>query len=176
MTICMRKYQELKMMSILDPLTCGFLKVITFKVFTAKHTMQQESGENVHQFKNRILDHQYNTLHSIFGDAIFNVPFNTLRNKYHQIVEEIRGIAIKSVIEKNEIIKAFDIRAWSQLSPAKKGLHSIVECLKKLPIYPSEGPCKRTSSETKSRKIRFNKRKIIPKCDKQDYLQLISSA
>ena len=34
-------------------------------------------------------------MQSIFGDALFNVPFNTFRDKYHQIVEQIRGIAKK---------------------------------------------------------------------------------
>ena len=87
-------------MSILDPLTCGFVKVITFEVLTAKHTMQQRSGENARQFKHRILNHQYNRLQLIFGDAIFNVPFNTFRNKYHQIVEQIRGIAKKKCSRK----------------------------------------------------------------------------
>ena len=82
-------------MSILDPLTCGFVKVITFEVLTAKHTMQQRSGENVRQFKHRILNNQYNRLQSIFGIAIFKVLFNTFRNKYYRIVEQIRGIAKK---------------------------------------------------------------------------------
>ena len=82
-------------MPILDPLTCGFVKVITFEVLTAKHAMQQRSGENVGQFKHRILNKHYNRLQSIFADAIFNVPFNTFRNKYHEIVEQIRGIATK---------------------------------------------------------------------------------
>ena len=89
--------QVLNIMSILDPFTCGFVKVITFafEVLTAKHALQQRSGKNVRQFKHRILYNQYNTLQSIFGDAIFNVPFNTFRNKYHQVVEQIRGIAKK---------------------------------------------------------------------------------
>ena len=84
-------------MPILDPLTCGFVKVITFEVLTAKHAKQQRSDENVGQFKHRIFNKHYNRLQSIFGDAIFNVPFNTFRNKYHQIVEQIRGIAKKKV-------------------------------------------------------------------------------
>ena len=107
-------------MSILDPLTCGFVKVITFEVLTAKHKMQQGSGENVRQFKHRILNHQYNRLRLIFGDAIFKVPFNTFHNKYHQIVEQIRGIAKKNVLEKSEIISVFDQKTWSQLSLGKK--------------------------------------------------------
>ena len=87
-------------MPILDPLTCGFVKVITFEVLTAKHAMQQRSDENVGQFKHRIFNKHYNRLQSIFGDAIFNVPFNTFRNKYHQIVEQIRGIAKKKCSRK----------------------------------------------------------------------------
>ena len=82
-------------MSILDSLACGFIKLITFEVLTAKHTMQQRSSENVCQFKHRILNNQCNRLQSIFGNAIFNAPFNTFRNKCHQIVEQIRGIAKK---------------------------------------------------------------------------------
>ena len=103
-------------MYILDPLICGFVKVITFDVLTAKHTIQQRSGENVCQFEHRTLNNQYNRLQSIFGDALFNVPFNTFRNKYHQIVEQIRGIAKK----KSEIVNVFDQKTWSQLSPEKK--------------------------------------------------------
>ena len=89
-------------MSLLDPLTCGYVKVITLEVLTAKRTMQQRSGENVHQFKHRVLQStdSVNRLQSIFGDAIFNVPFNTFRNKYHQIVEQIRGIAKKKCSRK----------------------------------------------------------------------------
>ena len=78
--------------------------------------MQQRSGENVRQFKHRILDKQYNAMHSIFGDAIFNVPCNTFYKRYHQI----RGTAKKKVFDKkNEIMNIFDRKTWSQLSPKK---------------------------------------------------------
>ena len=71
-------------MSILDPFTCGFIKVTTFEVLTRKYTLQQGSGE----FEYRTLDNQYNTPRSIFGKAVFNVPFNIFWNKYHQIVDQ----------------------------------------------------------------------------------------
>ena len=71
-------------MSILDPFTCGFIKVTTFEVLTRKHTLQQGSGE----FEYRTLDNQYNTQRSIFGKTVFNVPFNIFWNKYHQIVDQ----------------------------------------------------------------------------------------
>ena len=38
-------------MPILDPLTCVFVKVITFEVLPVKHTLQQRSSENLRQFK-----------------------------------------------------------------------------------------------------------------------------
>ena len=46
-------------MSILDQLICGFVKGITFEVLTAKQIVQQRSGENVRQFKHRILNNQH---------------------------------------------------------------------------------------------------------------------
>ena len=72
-------------MSILDPLTCGLIKVTMFEVLTRKHALQQGSGK----FEYRILDKQYNTLRSIFGKAVFNVPINIFCNIYHQIVDQI---------------------------------------------------------------------------------------
>ena len=107
-------------------------------------------------------------MHSIFGDAIFNVLFNSFREKQHQIAKQLRGIAKKSVLEKNEIFNVFDQRPGLSYHQKKK-LHLIVdcqECLKKLEIHLSEVPCKRTSSETKSRKIRFNEIKSAARCDK----------
>ena len=56
-----------------------------------------------------------------------NVPFNTFRDKGYQIVEQIRGFA-KNVLEKIEIINIFGQKTWSQLSPEKESLHSIVDC------------------------------------------------
>ena len=151
-------------MPILDPLTCGFVKVITFEVLTAKHAMQQRSDENVGQFKHRIFNKHYNRLQSIFGDAIFNVPFNTFRNKYHQIVEQIRGIAKKNVLEKSEIISVFDQKTWSQLSPEKKSLHSILDCQECLKNYKStlaKFPVKGPLLKLKAEKYGLMKEKVL---------------
>ena len=117
----MSSCQELKIVPILDPLTCGFVKVITFEVLPVKHTLQQRSCENLRQFKHRILDNHYYTLHSVFGNAIsmyhllhFATSTIKLKSKYEESQKR------KDVLEKNEIMNVFDQKTWSQLSPEKK--------------------------------------------------------
>ena len=151
-------------MYILDPLICGFVKVITFDVLTAKHTIQQRSGENVCQFEHRILNNQYNRLQSIFGDALFNVPFNTFRNKYHQIVEQIWGIAKKKV----KLLMYLTKKPGLSYHQKKKFAFDppLSRMSWNLRIHLSKIPYKRTSSETKSRTIQFNERKSTKRSDK----------
>ena len=94
-------------------------------------------------------------MHSIFGNAIFNVPFITFCNKYYQVEEQIWGIAKKKRCSRKkwnyECIWPKDLVS---AIARKKSLHLIVdyqECLKNykstLPEFPVKGPLLKLNAE-----------------------------
>ena len=64
-------------MSILDPLTCGFAKVVTFEYFT-RNAIKNAKGGN--------LNKTYKKLQLLFGIDYFKINYTTFRNKYPSII------------------------------------------------------------------------------------------
>ena len=56
-------------MSILDPLSCGFLKAFCYKTFTA--TPQNLRGNRIKQQTGAILMQQYESFQNVFQSIIF---------------------------------------------------------------------------------------------------------
>ena len=77
--------------------------------------------------------------------------------------------------KKSEIISVFDQKTWSQLSPEKKSLHSILECLKNykstLAKFPIKGPLLKLKAEKyglmKEKVLRDVTNKTISSLDRQ---------
>ena len=54
-------------MSIADPLACGFVKTVTYKILTEKHSLVKSGNENAKQFKGRVYKYQFEKYNDIFS-------------------------------------------------------------------------------------------------------------
>ena len=125
-------------MSILDPLTCVFAKVVASEYLTRNLVKNQ----NVVPTKNAMvssLKEIYQELQFFFENDYFKINYTTFRNKYLSIVDQIRSIGKRSPDVKEHILKTFSKSEWSLLSEELKSRHSLENCdgcLKKM-IYKS---------------------------------------
>ena len=123
-------------MSILDPLTCVFAKVVAFEYLTRNLVKNQ----NVVPTKNAMvssLKEIYQELQFFFGNDYFKINYTTFRDKYLSIVDQIRSVGKRSPDVKEHILKTFSKSEWSLLSEELKSRHSLENCdgcLKKM-IY-----------------------------------------
>ena len=80
-------------MSILDPLTCGFAKVVTFE-HLIRNAIKNQNVAPTKNAKGSNLMETYEKLQLFFGIDYFKIKINytTFRNKYLSIIDQIRSI------------------------------------------------------------------------------------
>ena len=74
-------------MSILDPLTCGFAKVVTFEYLT-RNLVKNQNVVPTKNAKGNNLKERYEELQFFFGNDYFKINYTTFRNKYPSIVDQ----------------------------------------------------------------------------------------
>ena len=114
-------------MSILDPMTCAFAKVVAFE-YLARNLIK---NQNVVPTKNAMvssLKEIYEELQFFFGNDYFKINYTTFRNKYPSIVDQIRSIGKRSPDIKEHVLKTFSKSEWSLLSEELKSRHSPENC------------------------------------------------
>ena len=74
-------------MSILDPLTCGFAKVVTFEYLT-RNLVKNQNVVPTKNAKGNNLKETYEELQFFFGNDYFKINYTTFRNKYPSIVDQ----------------------------------------------------------------------------------------
>ena len=92
-------------MSITDPLTCGFAKVITYTYRTTNHTKDKNPApeKNV---KAKIMQEKYESLQRVFGIHYFNINYTTFRNKYPKIINNIHEIGGKKCRNQETFVRS----------------------------------------------------------------------
>ena len=80
--------------SIIDLLTCGFDKVITYIYLTTNPT-KNENPVRQKNFKGKIIQEKYESLQRVLGTLYFNMNYTTFRNKYPKIINHIHKIGKK---------------------------------------------------------------------------------
>ena len=98
-------------MSILDPLTCGFAKVVTFEYLTRNVIKNQNVAPNKNA-KGSNLKETYEEL-QVFGVDYFKINYTTFRNKYPSIVDQIRSIGKRNPDVKEHVLKTFSKNEWN---------------------------------------------------------------
>ena len=110
-------------MSILDPMTCAFAKVVAFE-YLARNLIK---NQNVVPTKNAMvssLKEIYEELQFFFGNDYFKINYTTFRNKYPSIVDQIRSIGKRRPDVKEHVLKTFSKSEWTLLSEELKSRHS----------------------------------------------------
>ena len=84
-------------MSILDPLACGFAKVIIYSVITETHNLVKNEDEPHTKYLNRIYVWQYDKIKRILGEKFFHVEYNSkFKEKFYQIKDNITDLNKRS--------------------------------------------------------------------------------
>ena len=93
-------------MSIIDPLTCGFAKVITYTYRTTIHTKDKNPAREKN-VKAKIMQEKYESLQIVFGIHYFNINITIFRNKYPKIINNIHEIRGKNAEIKRHLLEVF---------------------------------------------------------------------
>ena len=115
-------------MSVLDPLTCGFAKVLLYNILTEPHNMHKQESEPTKNFKGRILEMQYTKFQEHFRSENFDVSYTCFKDNFPNIVANIRGLNKRHSVTKDEIFHIFSYEIWMKLSEDRKRKHSLHDC------------------------------------------------
>ena len=151
-------------MSIIDPLTCGFAKVITYTYLTTNHT-KNKNPVREKNVKGKIIQEKYESLQRVFGTHYFDINYTTFRNKYPKIINHIHEIGKKNPEIKRHLLEVFSEKKWNLLSDNAKSQHQIQNCdgcLKSsLKIELGKFPIKSVNLKKKAQKAGLFKEKIL---------------
>ena len=114
-------------MSILDPLTCGFAKVVTFEYLT-RNVIKNQNVAPTKNAKGSNLKETYEELQLFFGIDYFKINYTIFRNKYPSIIDQIRSIDKRNPDVKEHVLNTFSKSEWSLLSGELKSRHSLENC------------------------------------------------
>ena len=151
-------------MSMIDLLTCGLAKVITYTYLTTNHTknINPVREKNV---KGKTIQKEYESLQRVFGTHYFNINYTTFRNKYPKIINHIHEIGKKNPEIKRHLLEVFSEKKWNLLSDNAKSQHQIQNCdgcLKSsLKIELGKFPIKSVNLKKKAQKAGLFKEKIL---------------
>ena len=99
-------------MSLVDPLACGFAKVVLYEVFSDDHKLKCLDNEPIKNFKGRILKLQYNNNNQHFKNCEnqFSVEYKKFTDKFPLILENIRELRKKNSKEKENRAFMYDCK------------------------------------------------------------------
>ena len=96
-------------MSIIDPSTCGFVKIFYYRVFTDKNLTKRNPSENMSCYKNNLISYDY------------------FRENFQNIVHNIQTSGKKYPEKKRHVMDIFSLKNWVDLKD-KQLKHSILDC------------------------------------------------
>ena len=115
-------------MSILDPLACGFAKVIIYSIITETHNLVKNEDEPQTKYLNRIYVWQYDKIKRILAEKFFHVECNSkFKEKFYQIKNNITDLNKRSPKTKNEVLATFSEEKWKMLSD-DRDKHTMFDC------------------------------------------------
>ena len=125
------------MICILDPLTCGFTKVLVYELFTSGFGVQQEGNKKVWQ--GNMNKKRFEKFQERYPDYCKNdtSSYKAFVNKFPKIIENIKSLRKKDPAVKKSILSIFSTDSWTNLEQLKKTKHSPTDCqgCLKDPIY-----------------------------------------
>ena len=115
-------------MSILDPLACGFAKVIIYSVITETHNLVKNEDEPHTKYLKRIYVWQFDKIKRILGGKFFHVEYNSkFKEKFNQIKDNITDLNKRSPKTKNEVLATFSEEKWKKLLD-ERDKHTMFDC------------------------------------------------
>ena len=120
---------HISIMSIIDPLTCGFVKVAVYTLLSNPTKLKKNENEKFTEFKSRDYKDRYNKFNEIFGHSEnFKVQYQHFTTNFNKIKDNIKLLAKNNSSIKNQVLKVFSIEKWNNLSNEEKNVHSVYDC------------------------------------------------
>ena len=152
------------MICILDPLTCGFTKVLVYELFTSDFGVQLEGNKKVWQ--GNVNKKRFDKFRERYTDYCKNdtSSYKAFVNKFPNIIENIKSLGKKDPAAKKSVLSTFSTDSWTNLEQLKKAKHSPTDCqvCLKDPIYKnvlSKLPIKTSAYRRKAFLHDFNGKK-----------------
>ena len=111
-------------MSILDPLSCGFLKALCYKTFTA--TPQNLWGNRIKHQTGEILSQQLESFQSVLQSDNFHVSYCKFKH-FREITKPIQSLDKKHPANKVEFLEISSSKNWDRLKE-RKTKYSLIDC------------------------------------------------
>ena len=98
-------------MSIIDPTTCGFAKVVAYELVLSRVTLKEQID-----------------CYDLIFNKHFMVSSDIHRRNFPKIKNQIQSIAKSSKTNKNTILESFSSKSWHKLGGTEKSQHSFSNC------------------------------------------------
>ena len=156
-------------MSLIDPLSCGFIKVGAYDILTKKYNIKKQENETAKDHKARLLQKQHESFNEIFNvdeNENLQVTHKQFVTNFPRIIKYMRDLNKRQGKLKNVMFEIFSKSVWEKLSEKRKATHSINNCkgclqdpnlkqvLAKLPI-------KSVRMKSNAKKAGLHKEKIL---------------
>ena len=112
-------------MSILDPLTCGFVKVYCYGLF--QETNATKSSMSKIQ-KGELNKQQFQKFNEYFRERNCIVDYKIFTDSFILIVKNIQSLIKRHKDHQVQILDKFSKKNWEKLSLNKKNAHSLFNC------------------------------------------------
>ena len=121
--------QVTRPLSILDPLTCGYAKVILYEASKEKFSSKKDLREGSARYTARVLAEISKDYHNVFlADAdSFKMEFHKLTKCIQQLRKTFQEWSRKNGQEKIDYTSNFNRIKWQKLSRAKRELHALID-------------------------------------------------
>ena len=112
-------------MSVVDPLTCGFVKVYCYGLF--QETNATKSSMSKIQ-KGELNKQQFQKFNEYFWDRIYIVDYQIFTDNFILIVKNIQSLIKRHKDHQVQILDTFSKKSWEKLSLDNKNAHSLFNC------------------------------------------------
>ena len=145
-------------MSIIDPLTCGFVKVFCYNLFTQTKNNTSHTPGNPKHNQSVILKEKYDSFLKTFSRGTHGiVEYRTFDNNFKKIVTNMQSLEKKFLQKKKHLLGVFSTENWHNLND-RKTPHEMFDCqpcLKSckwkdaLAVFPTKKSKQQNESKTK---------------------------
>ena len=115
-------------MSVIDPVTCGFVKIFCYELFTSTKKIPRTAYGNPKHNQCEILKAQYELFTETFpGGSHGIVKYHQFTNNFKNLVKNLQSLGKQSPERKKKLLETFSLESWVKLGKEQKK-NTIYEC------------------------------------------------
>ena len=118
-------------MSVIDPVTCGFVKIFCYELFTSTKKIPRTAYGNPKHNQCEILKAQYELFTETFpGGSHGIVKYHQFTNNFKNIVKNLQSLGKQSPERKKKIVRNIFLRKLGQIRERARKTHNLrVPCM-----------------------------------------------